>query len=803
MKYKYTLLLLLALCSVQFVIGQHKTRTYLFDKSAVARPHSVDFTHLTLDLLIVPEKKKVSGAVTEKFTVLQREVDTLFIDGIRMDYKKVLLNGKEVPHKKTNNGLTFYFEPALTWNSEHEIYIEYEATPGRGMYFIGWDDSTGRSRKQIWTQGQGINNRHWVPMFDERNDKLVTEILIEFDEEYKVLSNGLLLEKKAGSTGKTKWHYKISARHSPYLMMLGIGKYEIESTKSKSGIPMHFYYYPNEREKLKPTYLHSVEMFEYFEKEIGVPFPWKTYAQIPVQNYMYGAMENTTATIFGDFYLGNSREFLDRNYIRVNAHELAHQWFGDMITARSSAHHWLQESFATHYDMVYQGVAFGEDHFDALRRNYNDQSIKASLRDLKPLAHSEAGTVRHYPKGALVLQMLKYVVGREQYNVAVQSYLERYAYECVNSDDLLVAFHERLGLSLDWFWEEWVYKGGEPHYEVRFEAKRKQGIFEVYQIHEKNELVGNFKMPINFELHFRDGSVSKKKVWVENDTTVVTFDLEKKKVEYVLFDPNSELIKSVTFNKPVSMLKAQARKAKSMLDRYDAYVALDSIDFQDKDKFLAERFYKEKFHLTKNELLEQLCEDNPGFAEDFLLKGISDPSVDVRKGAIRSTRKIAAKNETEYLKLLNDSSYVIISDALELLTINFPEKAESYLELTKNEMGNSSKNVRITWLKIAYLVKGKNENIKELVDYSSNAFEFLTRINAMNALKDINYLDIDALNSMLEASSHFNGKLRNTARGAVDFFAKQEKYKQLISDRVVSGTWRASEEKRLKKYILE
>ncbi len=135
----------------------------------------------------------------------------------------------------------------------------------------------------------------------------------------------------------------------------------------------------------------------------------------------------------------------------VNAHELAHQWFGDYVTARSSAHHWLQESFATHYNMLYEKRFFGKDHFDWQRRQGNNGALKATLKDYKPIAHSKAGSTRHYPKGAFVLNMLRYVVGDDEFNLAVKYYLETHPYQNVDSEDLLIAFHETLGVSLDWF----------------------------------------------------------------------------------------------------------------------------------------------------------------------------------------------------------------------------------------------------------------------------------------------------------------------------------------------------------------
>ena len=803
---KYNSLFVVLLFIFQLSTAQVDKRTYYADEGLTPREQSVDFTHLKLELAFEPKNKKVKGKATETFTVLRKEIDSLFIDGIKMTYFNVLLDGKKVDYKKSDYGLTLYFNEKLKWNNEHSIEIEYEAHPKKGIYFIGWDDTTGESRKQIWTQGQGIDNRHWIPMYDERNDKVVSEMIINFPEGYEVLSNGVLLSKEKVSLQMNKppirWHYKISEPHSPYLIMLGIGNYGIKETKSAGGIPIKLYYYPDQKEQVEPTYIHSVEMFDLFEKEIGVPFPWKTYSQIPVQDFMYGAMENTTATIYGDFYMVDERGFLDRNYVRVNAHELAHQWFGNMVTARSPAHHWLHESFATHFDMMYQAIFFGKDHYDFLKRDYTLQCLSASRSDVRPLAHSKAGTVRHYFKGALIIQMLKEVVGKEQYNEAVKYYLNKHAYGNVDSKDLLVAFHERLGLSLDWFWEQWIYKGGEPKYEVDFKQKKKKGTFTVRQTHEQNDLVGLFKMPIVFEVHFEDGTKSTKKVWIEKDTSVVEFDLGKKKVDYVLFDPDSRILKEVSFPKSAEMLKVQAEKAKHMIDRYDAYRALDTMSFKGKNKFLMERFDKENFHLNKGELINQLAREEDLY-EEILLKGVNAPSTDVKKAALNNTLKVSPEMEEEYVQLLSDSSYVVIERSLELLTLNNPENAEKYLELTKGMKGDRSNNIHVTRLKIIALVQGSEEALNELIDHSSAKHEFLTRSNAMKALTDINYVNTRALDNILEARLHFNSRLRVKAHQALEHFQNQEKYRQLVSDYITSKNWTEKEKKALKRYTVE
>jgi aminopeptidase N len=473
---KRTILFLIALLAMNTLNAQHKTRSYLVDPQLAPREHSVDFKHMKLEVSFEPAKGLVKGKVTHVFIPLQPKVDSIWLDAPFIEIKEVSVNGSVARYRKNELGIMIYCPVSLNWESKDSLTVSYEATPRKGLYFIGWNDTRNISRKQIWSQGQGIDNRYWIPMYDEMNDKMTTELLITFDKEYKVLSNGTKLGEKENKDGSKTWHYKMTHPHSPYLVMIGIGKYEIRETHSKSGVPMHLYYYPEWKDRVEATYRFSESMLDFYEKETGVKYGWESYSQIPVQDYMFGAMENTTATVYGDFYFVDNRSFLDRPYVGVNAHELAHQWFGDLITARSDAHHWLQESFATYYDQLFERETFGEDHFNWSRRDASNKSLDESLKNKFPIANSQAGSVRHYPKGAFVLNMLKYVCGgRDAYNKAIKAYLEKHKYENVDSHDLLISFEETLGLSLDWFWEEWVLRGGEPDYRVSFRPDRIHG----------------------------------------------------------------------------------------------------------------------------------------------------------------------------------------------------------------------------------------------------------------------------------------------------------------------------------------
>ncbi len=807
--------------------AQIKTRSYLIDPRRDPREHNVDFKHLRLEVSFNPADGLVKGKVTHRFSPLQQRVDSIVLDAINIRVKEILLDGKPVKYKNDSSYITVFPSVALTVGTTDSMVITYEANPLKGLYFIGWNDPNNMSRKQIWSQGQGTDNRCWIPMYDEMNDKLISELIVKFDKEYKVISNGTFLGSKDNKDGTLTWHYSMTHPHAPYLIMLGIGKYDIKETKSKSGVPMHLYYYPEWKDRVEPTYKYAEQMVDFYEKEIGVPYGWESYSQIPVQDYMFGAMENTTATVFGDFYFVDARSYLDRFYVGVDAHELAHQWFGDLITANSDAHHWLQESFATYYDQLFEREFFGEETFDWYRRSAENQALDESKKNNFPIAHSEAGAVRHYPKGAFVLNMLKYVCGdRETYNRAIKYYLQKHKYENVDSQDLLRAFEETSGLSLDWFWEEWVYKGGEPNYNVMYQESNNASQFLVTQVqdltaitglpaqgaqsmmatndpfvsetHSENRPLGVYKMPIWFEVHYTDGTVSKRQVMIEKQSDLISIpNPDHKKTDYVLFDPGNNVLKTVSFNKPFEMLEAQALKAPQMLDRYDAVLAMKSIPLDKKRAVLIKAFNKETFHAVKEEVIAQLVADNNPESVDLLKKALRDKDVLVRKAALKELHETTPAFLSEMEPLLKDSSYDVIAAALEKLCYYNPSKTTQYLDASKNTEGTMGRNVITKWLEIAYSNTGDKQYADRLIAYSSDSYEFRTRTNAMTALKRCNYFDVKLVENCINAILSSNTRLSGPAAETLSYFAGQDKYKKGISDYISSKTWTSWQKKKL------
>ncbi len=782
-------------------LSSQEVRTFLEDENRVPRERVVDFTNLKLSVSFDLPKGQVIGTITHDFIVIRHEVTEIVLDAINMEIKAVSLNGVKQDYAYDNKLLTLNFGEPLKVGDQKSIQIEYSATPKKGIYFVGWNDSTNTSRKQIWTQGQGIDNRHWMPLFDDMTDKVISELEVTMPEQYKVLSNGKKLKEKSAKDNYKVWHYKISHPHPPYLIMLGIGEYEIEKRKSGSGVEMSLYYYPGEQHKVEPTYRRSVAMFDYFETIFGVDYPWGTYAQIPVQEFMYGAMENTTATIFGDFYLVDSVEFLDRNYVRVNAHELAHQWFGDYVTARTTTHTWLQESFATHFDMVYQGVAFGDDYFDFVRRGYNQQALDATKNDLRPIAHSQAGTVRHYPKGAMVLNMLKYVVGEDQFNSTIQYYLKKHAYGTVDTEDFLISFYENLGLPLDWFWEEWVLKGGEPHYKVEFEELSDYYRFAVQQIHEQNDLVGLFKMPIYFEVHFKDGSHISEQVMIEENYHQVNLPIQKgKEVAYVLFDPKNQILKDVTFSKSVEFLQAQAFNAPNTIDRYEALVELrGKLSPEELSKAWNNETYAEmKAEIALHAMIGKADEQN----KQLLASAFASRIPDVEKILLTNTNNISSDDKVLYESLLTAQSHSVVEKTLDLLCFYQPQGIETYLKETEDRVGNRSQNVRIKWLEWSYLYSRDEVFAEQLIELLSNRYEFITRTNAASTLERLNYMNETGIGYLIDGLFSANSRLRGPMNGTMRHFFGQNGYQLLIRGYILSGDWTDQEEAVLAKFSM-
>jgi aminopeptidase N len=427
---------------------------FFFPLSFAQQIDKVDF--IKCDAFVLPNAsdKSISGTITYEFKV-KKAIDTIKIDAKNMELSNVMINDELV--KFNNYGKTLDLFEGFK-KGKNRVTFSYFAKPKQTLYFTGE-----RENLQIWTQGQGKYTSHWLPSFDDVNEKVIFKIGVYFDQKHHVLSNGKLINKinpKLSNEKKTLWEYEMQKPMSSYLVMLAIGNFEKQTATTKSGTPLEFYLDKIDISKFKPTYRYSVELFDYLEQEIGVKYPWSIYRQVPVRDFLYAGMENTTSTIFAQDFVVDSIGFNDRNYVNVNAHELAHQWFGNFITAQSGKHHWLQEGFATYYALLAERHLFGDDYFYEELNDYAEQLKRASKTDTIPVMNEKASSLSFYKKGAWALHVMREDIGAKNFQKSVKKYLKKYQYKNVNTDDFLKIVKDISGYDVENFKKVWLETAG-------------------------------------------------------------------------------------------------------------------------------------------------------------------------------------------------------------------------------------------------------------------------------------------------------------------------------------------------------
>ncbi len=772
----------------------------LSDAEGRYREHNCDFTHISLDVRFAPKEGKVIGKETLLFTPIQPLIDSVYLDAPGITIRRVLLDkaSVNVSFDTTDKGVIIRFpKQKLKWDDKHSLDIDYEATPRKGLYFIGWNDDKNISRKQIWTQGQGVDNRYWFPCYDDVDDKVISETTITFDKNYTVVSNGNLLSTKINADSTKTWHYAMTQPHAPYLVMMGIDKYAYKDYKSDNGIVSRQYYYADQPGVEAPTYQYSKELMDWLPKEIGIPFPWQTYANVPVQDFMFGAMENTTATIYGDFYQLDRRAQIERPYIGTNAHELSHQWFGDLITEYSATHHWLHESFATYYSKMFLRHIFGEDHYQMAMRGELLQAIQADKENRFPVAHSHAGSARHYPKGSFVVGMLRYVVGDEVYRRSITNYLRKHAHGNVDTHDFYRTFMETAGINLDWFFDEWVYHSGVPGFSVQYEAKGDRTTFYIEQTHKTDSLVHYFRMPVVVEVDYTDHTRDTVRGWVSSQyDTISVANKAGKKIAYTIFDPGYNIMKTMRLSHPYQELMAQATDARNMIDRYDAVQALRDTALDMKRADLIRIFNTERNHNIRSEVVFQLREDSTKDGLAVLRRAVTDPDWNVHRTVADRLDTIRPEMLTAYEKLLSDTSYYTIENALRKLVKQYPANRQRYLAAVSRLHG-LSENVRIAYLEL----KGADSisAVKdELVAYASQSYEFRTRVRAMEALERLRYSDDLLIRHITDAILSSNSRLSGPAERVLIKLFKNEGVKEAFAAYYKNSSWKDWQKERLK-----
>ena len=454
--------------------------------------------HVKLDLSFDLNEQSVGGTATITLSPYSNDCQKIILDAAEMNIRKVRRifmqpepdNSPLQPLGKSPQDLCYEthleklnIELPTTAQRDEEVMLEitYFCRPRKGLFFVKPDGEYAAKPHQIWSQGQTEDAHWWFPCADTPHQKMTTELIATVDEKYFALSNGALLKTSANSESRTKtYHWRQDQPHPAYLVTVVVGEYQAIQERV-NGLPIEYYVYADRAEAGKKLFEKTPQMIEFFAGKFGYPYPFAKYSQILVDDFLFGAMENTSATTMTDRCLLDARAELDLNYEDIVAHELAHHWWGDLVTCKHWTEIWLNESFATYSEFLWREKTRGNDEArwsmfqDFL--TYLNEDIYSHRRPIfyDQYRYSEELMDRHaYEKGSCVLAMLRHVLGDEDFFRSMARYAGKFAFGVAETNDFKVAIEEVTGKNLQWFFDQWIYCAGYPEIEVEYEWQATQ-----------------------------------------------------------------------------------------------------------------------------------------------------------------------------------------------------------------------------------------------------------------------------------------------------------------------------------------
>lgn len=425
----------------------------------------VDFVTIEATIEPISEVELISGTVNVRFEML-KAADSVFLDAKKIKITQTALESVIVRSDDDKVWLIGPFQP----NQSYTAFFSYEVIPKQALYF---------TKNQIWTQGQGKYTSHWLPSLDSMTDKIEFDLTVIAPKDKRVIANGILISVMEYQD-KNRWKFDMDHPMSSYLVAFAIGDFEYREIETESGIPLQFYFEPQDSLKVEPTYRYSRDIFEFYEGELSVAYPWKSYKQVPIRDFLYAGMENTTCTFFSAAFVVDSTGFVDRNYVNVNAHELAHQWFGNLITETNGEHHWLHEGFATYYALLAEKELFGEDYYYWKLYNAAEQLKNSSDQGKgERLLDTKASSLTYYEKGAWALHQLREVIGDMAFQKAIKNYLEEYAFQNVTTHDFINEVKKVTDYDVSEWKDKWLEQSAFPGEEA-FESLMKSSFIQKY-----------------------------------------------------------------------------------------------------------------------------------------------------------------------------------------------------------------------------------------------------------------------------------------------------------------------------------
>jgi aminopeptidase N len=675
--------------------------------------------HTKLDVRFDYAKRYLYGREWVTLQPVGYATDSLRLDAKGMDIKSVtMVNGNDAKTLRfdyNQEQMLVHLDKLYTPGQQYTVYIEYTAKPdelkakgsqaitdAKGLYFINPDSTEAGKPRQIWTQGETESSSAWFPTIDKPNQKTTAEISMTVPARYVTLSNGRLDSQKPNNDGTRTDTWKQELPHSPYLFMMAVGDFKIAKDTWR-GKEVSYYLEPKYAPFAKQIFGNTPEMLEFFSQRLGVEYAWSKYAQIVVRDYVSGAMENTSATLHGDFVQKDARELLDAEYANgesVIAHELFHQWFGDLVTAESWSNLTVNESFADFSEALWAEHKYGQDAADAHAymnmRNYlrSPADAQKNLVRFHYADKEDMFDLVSYQKGGQILNMLRNYLGDDVFFAGLKKYLTDNKFGNGEAHQLRLALEATSGQDLNWFFNQWYFNSGHPVVSIDYgwDAARKEQTVTIKQ----NQPGQVFQLPLTVDLYV-NGKPQRHTAMLRQRTETLRFPAASKPT-LVNVDAEKVLLWQKTDNKPFEEFVYQYKNAPRFVDRREALAATAARPATDAAaRALLISALNDKYSGLRQTAIASLKLDDKAVqkaAAPVLRRQLAqEKNTNTQAAILNALAQLKdKKDEKVFTQSLNSQSYAVQGAALRGLAAVQPAKALARAKTLQNDTHSAISN---------------------------------------------------------------------------------------------------------------
>lgn len=615
--------------------------------------------HMRLEIEANLEDKAIECEQRLDITILH-DTESIELDAAELKIKSVSAADK-LDFRPIGDKLLVRLGRMFKEESRIKLDISYSAKPRKGFYFVSADKQYPRKQLEAWTQGESTESKYWFPCIDHPQVRFTSEISVIVPSGFTVISNGRLTKVESRSK-KQVFHWSETNPHTAYLTSVVIGTY----SEIKQGDLLRYYVPPDRKQDAPRSFEHTPEMVKFFENYLGTKYPYDKYAQVAVQDFVYGGMENASCTTLTLDTIHDKKAHIDFTSEHLVSHELAHQWFGDLVTCRDWQHVLLNEAFATYCEALYWEASRGSEEFQYYMMQIADDYFEeAGARYTRPVVtkiykHPDDLFDRHtYEKGACVLNMLRHHIGDRYFKRSLKTYLQRFANSTAETDDLRRVIELETGKSLQQFFDQWLYREGHPQLKIEFSADSQVAKIKI----EQTQAGDPFDFMLEVKLVFGKGEkLHSFKISEKESMFQIPVD---RQVEWFSVDPQFKILKTVFTKAPKEMLIQQLQVGDTVVERVEAARALKEDSSDASIDALQETILHGKFWGVAAEAAKSLGLIRTDYAYDALKKCLHVRHPKARRAVVRAIGEFRKEESVDLLKpaLNGDESYFVESEA--------------------------------------------------------------------------------------------------------------------------------------------